>query len=96
MYSPDKKSAKEEAKGGEAEINNSGFFEPAKVNHYNWSQEYTSEQYTKLLNTYANYQNLDDKVREAFFKNVREVIDSKLNGKITNHYLAVLYTAKKV
>lgn len=95
MYRPDKKSAKEEAKGGEAEINKSGFFEPANVNHYNWSQEYTSEQYTKLLNTYANYQNLDDKVRETFFEKVREVIDTQFDGKITNHYLAVLYTAKK-
>ena len=63
--------------GGEAEINKSGFFEPVSVRHYNWSQDYTSEQYTKLLNTYANYQNLDDKVREAFFEKVREVIDTK-------------------
>ncbi len=93
-YKLDKKSAKEEAKGGEAEINKSGFFEPVSVRHYNWSQDYTSEQYTKLLNTYANYQNLDDKVRETFFEKVREVIDTKFGGKITNHYLVVLYTAK--
>lgn len=96
MYRRDRLSAKEEAKGGEAEINKSGFFEPAAVKYYNWSQEYTSEQYTKLLNTYANYQNLDDSVREDFFKKVREIIDTRFEGKITNYYLSVLYTAKKV
>lgn len=95
MYRRDKHSAKEEAKGGEEEINKSGFFEPANVKYYHWSQEYTSEQYTKLLNTYANYQNLDDSVREDFFKKVRGIIDTRFEGKITNYYLSVLYTAKK-
>lgn len=95
LYSPDKKSAQEEAKGAEAEISRSGLFEPAQIQYYNWLQQYTSEQYTRLLNTYANYQNLDDMARESFFKKVREVIDNKFDGKIINHYLAVLYTAKK-
>lgn len=95
VYKPDKKTAKEEAQGGESEINKSGLFAAVEIRHYNWSQEYTSEQYTKLLNTYANYQNLDRKTREAFFAKVREVINTQLNGKITNHYLALLYCAKK-
>lgn len=96
VYKPDKKTAKEEAQGGESEINKSGLFTAVEIRHYNWSQEYTSEQYTKLLNTYANYQNLDRKTRETFFEKVREVINTQLDGKITNHYLALLYCAKKI
>ncbi len=95
MYRPDKKSVKEEAQSGEDEINNSGLFETAKLQYYSWSKEYTAEQYTKLLNTYANYQTLPEDVRTVFFDKVQEVINLQFGGKITNHYLATLYTARK-
>lgn len=96
LYRTDKRSAKEESKGCAQEMDKSGLFTLPDVNYYDWSQEYTSEQYIKLLNTYAHYQDIDKKTRNALFTKIRAVIDSQFDGKIINYYLAVLYTAKKL
>lgn len=95
LYAPGKKTPMEEARGGEGDINQSGLFSPPEIRHYNWSREYDAEAYVKLLGTYANYQSLDEGVRENLFAGVRKVIDTEFGGRVSNHYLAVLYVAKK-
>jgi len=74
-------------------INESGFFGEVVVKRYPWSEQYTADQYIKLLNTYSDDLNLAEDTRHNLFAGVREVIE-RFGGEVNRPYLAVLYFAK--
>jgi hypothetical protein len=76
------------------DIDTSGLFGQVTVKRYLWSQEYTADQYIKLLNTYSDHRSLDNRIRRDLFVGVREVIE-EYGGRINRPYLAVLYLARK-
>ena len=85
----------ERIRATEAPIKHTGLFDKVLVQRYPWSQDYTREQYLKLLNTYADHQGLEEDRRLRLFRGIGEVIDHEFGGKITRPYLAVLYLAQK-
>jgi SAM-dependent methyltransferase len=74
-------------------IENSGLFGDVAVRRYPWSAQYTTSQYTKLLNTYSDHLSLDEDTRRRLFNAIDELID-EFGGTITRPYLAVLYLAR--
>jgi SAM-dependent methyltransferase len=74
-------------------IDSSGFFEDVVVRRYPWSEQYTTERYIKLLNTYSDHLSLAEDKRRSLFAGVRELIE-QFGGMMTRSYLAVLYWAK--
>jgi SAM-dependent methyltransferase len=76
------------------DIDASGLFGQVTVKRYPWSQEYTADQYIKLLNTYSDHRSLDERIRRDLFAGVQELI-KEYGGPISRPYLAVLYLASK-
>ena len=77
----------------EAEMNSTGFFEPAVVKRYPWSAQYNTEQYLKFINTHSDHRNLDEATRQKLFVEIRELIE-RFGGAVDKPYLAVLYFAR--
>jgi SAM-dependent methyltransferase len=75
-------------------IDTSGLFGDVAVRRYPWTAQYTSEQYTKLLNTYSDHLSLDEDTRRRLFNAISDRIN-EFGGTITRPYLAVLYLARK-
>ena len=82
------------AKQRESEINHSGYFAPAKVNYYPWSERYNVQEYLGLLNTYSDHLRLSEVHRKRLFKAVAEVIE-QYGGAIEKPYVAVSYVAHR-
>jgi SAM-dependent methyltransferase len=78
----------------EAELNATGFFEPAMVKRYPWSAQYDADQYLKLLNTHSDFRNLAEATRQKLFAEIGELI-KRFGGVVERPYLAVLYFARK-
>jgi SAM-dependent methyltransferase len=78
-----------------ATINATKLFAPVVVKTYPWTQSYTTATYLRLLNTYSNYRNLEERTRMQLFHDIADLIDHKYNGTVIKEYLAVLYLAKK-
>ena len=66
------------------------YFSEPLVRSYPWSQNYSSEEYVKLLNTYSDHIPLQDERRKSLFDGIRGLIDSQYGGVITKHYNSVL------
>ena len=75
-------------------INKTGLFEKVLVKRYSWTEEYKTDQYIKLLNTYSDHRCLDEKRRLALFSGIKTLIENEYDGVITRPYLTVLYIAK--
>ncbi len=75
------------------QIDRSGLFGDVTVCRYPWAAQYTTSQYTKLLNTYSDHRSLDEDTRRRLFSAIGELID-EFGGTITRPYLAVLYLAR--
>jgi SAM-dependent methyltransferase len=74
-------------------INASALFGEVVVRRYPWSEQYTADQYIKLLNTYSDHLNLAEDNRRDLFTGVGEVIE-RFGGIVDRPYLAVLYFAR--
>ncbi|MCJ7622491.1 MAG: class I SAM-dependent methyltransferase [Anaerolineaceae bacterium] len=74
-------------------IDSSGSFEKTLVKRYPWSEEYTAEQYIKLLNTYSDHIRLPDDIRNSLFDAIYDLIE-RYGGAVERPYLSVLYFAK--
>jgi ubiquinone/menaquinone biosynthesis C-methylase UbiE len=70
------------------------FLEPVQRT-YPWAQEYSSEQYVKLLGTYSDHLALPESNREPLFKGIKDLIDEKYGGAIMKHYESVFDFRKK-
>jgi hypothetical protein len=78
-----------------ATITATGLFEPVIVKTYPWSENYTTTEYLRLLNTYSPNRNLSESKRTRLFQDIANLIEGKYGGAITKPYLAVLYLARK-
>lgn len=59
-----------------------------------WDDEYTTQRYLKLINTYSDFHGLSNDKRLAILDNVADFLDSK-GGKIFVPQEVRLYMAKK-
>ncbi len=77
-----------------SQIQTNNLFEKPYFKIYKWTDEYTTEKYLKLLNTYSSLQMIDKYTRNSVLKCVEEYINSK-NGKILVPQEVRLYMIKK-
>ena len=68
-------------------------FEKTLVKRYRWSEEYTADQYIKLLNTYSDHIILPDASRNNLFQGIYGLIEQH-GGTVERPYLTALYFAK--
>lgn len=69
-------------------------FDKPNFKMYKWDDEYTTERFLKLLNSYSDMHAIDNDKRNAVVNSVAEYIDSK-NGKIIVPQDVRLYMTKK-
>lgn len=72
-----------------------GEFENFIYKEYFWAEDYDTDTYIKLLNTYSNHLALTDKQREGLFSGIKELINSEFGGKVTKQYVSRLHLARK-
>jgi hypothetical protein len=77
-----------------AEIGDSGLYGPVTVCHFDWSQEYSADEYVQLLSTYSSVHCLPDEIRREGLSRISALV-YKMGGKVERVYSAVLYVAQK-
>lgn len=77
------------------QIETTGLFGPMTVRRYVWEQEYDAGGYLQLLNTYSNHIALHPTVRSHLFDGIRDLMNTRFNGRIRKGYLSLLYVAQK-
>ena len=66
-----------------AELERSGFFEPARLWHYPWDQTYATSAYANLVRSYSYTQDMPVGPREALIADVTALIDAEFGGEVT-------------
>ena len=61
---------------------------------YPWQEEYSSEEYIKLLSTYSDHIALPENNRLQLFNGIVSLIETKYNGQVVKYYEAVLNLRK--
>ncbi len=87
-------SSEEKVRLGEENINTTGLFEPVIKRTYDWTAEFDSVQYLKLLNTFSGHLALSEQTKARLFKAISDLINDEYGGVISRPYLTVLYIAK--
>ena len=77
-----------------SEIRTNNLFDKVVTKIYRWDDEYTTQRYLKLINSYSAFHGLSDVKRQAILDNISDYIDSK-EGKIVVPQEVRLYMAKK-
>ncbi len=75
-------------------IERTGLFEDIEAKAYPWSEEYATERYLGLLDTYSDHRALPGDRKRKLYDEISRVIE-RMGGTIAKDYLAVLYLAKK-
>lgn len=88
-----KVSCEDEIRQREAEIEATGLFRQLVVRQYPWQQQYTADQYIRLISTYSHHLNLAEETRRDLFAAIRELIQAH-GGRVTRPYVTVLYLAE--
>jgi hypothetical protein len=91
---PNREPVEVQVKNKVQEIDATELFEPVKDLQYPFEIEYSSEQYSQLLNTYSDHRTLEKRQKDKLFEGVKSVIDNH-GGKLQKPYVATLYLAKK-
>ncbi|MGG0240171.1 class I SAM-dependent methyltransferase [Bacillus rhizoplanae] len=78
-----------------SEIRTNNLFDKPITKIYRWNDEYTTQRYLKLINSYSDFQGVSDNKKQAILNNIGDYIDSN-EGKIVVPQEVRLYMAKKV
>lgn len=77
-----------------SEIGTNNLFDKPVTKIYKWDDEYTTQRYLKLMNSYSDFHGLSDEKRKAILDTIADYIDSK-KGKIVVPQEVRLYMVKK-
>lgn len=77
-----------------SQIQTNNLFDRPVFKIYRWDDEYTTERYLKLINSFSNFHDLDNDKKKAILETVADYINSK-NGKIVVPQEVRLYMTKK-
>jgi SAM-dependent methyltransferase len=75
-----------------ADFDASGLFGPVTVKEYAWSEQRTTDEHLKLLETYSPIRSLDEAARQELLAAVGQVVD-RFGGLVESRAMAVLYVA---
>ena len=70
-------------------------YDPPIHRAYPWSQEYTAEEYVRLLGTYSDHIALPDDQRGRLLGEIRKLIETRYDGRIMKQHEAVLDLRRK-
>lgn len=74
------------------QIDESKCYKPVHVLEYPWEQEYSADDYVKLLDTFSDHRIMDPTTKEILFRDIIEVIEDH-GGFITRPYRTTCYIA---
>jgi SAM-dependent methyltransferase len=78
-----------------AEIERSGYFEDVRVSRLLWSEEFTANEYVRLMSTASDHLLMKPTKRELLFGEMRRLIAARPGGRIRKHNLTILHVARK-
>jgi ubiquinone/menaquinone biosynthesis C-methylase UbiE len=70
-------------------------FEDPIMRSYQWSVEYTSQEYIDLLGTYSDHISLPELERGNLFKGIADLIDREYGGRVLKNYETFLWLYRK-
>lgn len=76
-----------------AEIEGTGLFGPVEVRRYSWDEQYTTERYMAVLNTYSGHISLPSERRKRLLDGIAALMDTRYGGRVVKGYGALLYVA---
>jgi len=74
-----------------SKVRNFGYFEEKYYCSYDWSVNFSTVNYLRLLNTFSDNLMLPEVKKETLFTEIKELIDSCYNGEIERPYRTELY-----
>ena len=77
-----------------AEIEATGLFEHIQVRRYVWETRHTAEEYIALLNTFSGHIAMDADKRAHLYREIRQRISARDDGRVQRHWLATLQVAQ--
>jgi SAM-dependent methyltransferase len=77
-----------------SEIQTNNLFDRPVSEIYRWNDEYTTERYLRLINSFSDFHSIDQNKQNAILESVADYINSK-NGKIVVPQEVRLYMARK-
>lgn len=77
----------------EGALRNSPHFFDFVLRRYPWQETYDKTRYFKLLDTFSPHRALGPEIRQKFYADLAEIVDS-FGGSVTRYYEAVLLFAK--
>ncbi|MGB6725827.1 MAG: class I SAM-dependent methyltransferase [Terracidiphilus sp.] len=76
------------------EIESSGYFENVCVIRRLWTQEFTANEHVAMMTTASDHRLLEPEKRERLFAEMRRLIATRPEGRITKHNLTMLHLAR--
>lgn len=70
-------------------------FTPMYSRGYQWTEEYSADEYARLIRTYSDVLSMDTHKREGLVNCLKNQIDTSFSGKIEKGYLNWLFTGRK-
>ncbi|MEJ2742859.1 MAG: class I SAM-dependent methyltransferase [Gammaproteobacteria bacterium] len=80
---------------GQKELEETKLFTDLMFLRHEWRQVYDADSYTKLLDTYANFQALDNSVKDKVYTTIQSRLNRDFGGQITDYYLTALHMGRK-
>ena len=76
-------------------IRRGGFFEAVAVRRYPWTARFTTREYLGLLGTFSDHIRMPAAKREALFRDLKRLADSRYGGKVTRENVTTLWMAQR-
>jgi hypothetical protein len=77
-----------------SELRENDYFDLVEVKRFPWTENYNTQYYLGLLNTYSDHLRLSEEKRQQLFAGVKEALE-QAGGGIEKPYEAVVYIARK-
>ncbi|MFC4532789.1 class I SAM-dependent methyltransferase [Sphaerisporangium dianthi] len=78
-----------------AEFESSGLFDVVGTRRHVWALSYTAEEYIALLDTFSGHIAMEPAKREHLYGQVRRLLASREDGRLTRHWWAVLTLGRR-
>ncbi|MCO5993366.1 class I SAM-dependent methyltransferase [Actinoallomurus rhizosphaericola] len=78
-----------------AEFEASGRFAVVGTRRHVWARRYTAEEYIALLGTFSGHIAMEPAKREHLFREVRRLLATRPDGRLTRHWSAVLTIGRR-
>ncbi len=83
-------------RGSRGEIDASGYFTPADVLEYDWTEIYSRERFLRLLATYSDHRSLEPERFAALQDGIGRIIEEEYGGEVRRDYVTVAYLAGRL